>query len=168
MPTQHYEWGQDGSIPEIGEHSLAKHRIIQEYVSRYIKILSANPRQTYLNLTIVDGFCGGGLYSYKNEIVQGSPLILLRAVKATEAEISILRRNDFKINADFFFIDEAPHHCQLLRREIEQSEFKSELDRTINIYPKQFEEVAPRIINFIKDIVSKWILLIIMKLEFQI
>lgn len=150
MPKKHYDWGQDGSIPEIGEHSLAKHRIIDEYVSRYIKILSANPRQPYLNLTIVDGFCGGGLYTYGTETVPGSPLILLRAVKAAEAELSILRRNDFKINADFFFIDENPYHCQFLRREIWKSEFKDELDKTIRIIPNQFEAVVPEINKFIK------------------
>jgi three-Cys-motif partner protein len=150
MPNKHYEWGSDGSIPKIGEHSLAKHRIIEDYVGRYLKILTSNVRQPYLNLTIVDGFCGGGLYSYKNEEVYGSPLILLRTIRAVEAELSASRRNGFKINADFFFVDEILNHCKFLEDQIQKSEFKKELGQSVHIRNNQFENAAPEIINLIK------------------
>jgi len=81
----------------------------------------------------VDGFCGGGLYSYKNEEVYGSPLILLRTIRAVEAELSASRRNGFKINVDFFFIDKISNHCKFLEDQIKKGEYKRELEKSIHM-----------------------------------
>jgi hypothetical protein len=61
MPKKEYGWA-GGNVPIIGEHSLAKHRILREYVQRYIEILTQNPRIDRLRLTLVDAFAGGGIY----------------------------------------------------------------------------------------------------------
>jgi hypothetical protein len=60
MAVKHYDWKLGLPPPKIGAHSVAKHDVFASYIERYIDILSSNPRRRELNLTIVDGFCGGG------------------------------------------------------------------------------------------------------------
>ncbi|GLI95326.1 three-Cys-motif partner protein TcmP [Methylocystis echinoides] len=105
MPRKHYGWEIGGPLPEIGLHSVAKHQVFASYVDRYIRILSAHPAMRELNLTVVDGFCGGGKYALEGQVIDGSPLVLLGAVRATEAAMSIGRKSGFRVKADFFFVD---------------------------------------------------------------
>ena len=57
-----YHW-EKGNIPLIDLHSIKKHEIIQKYIFEYIRIVGGlNYHQKYLDLTLIDGFCGGGIY----------------------------------------------------------------------------------------------------------
>lgn len=88
MARKHYDWKIGQMLPEIGKHSLAKHMVFGRYVDRYIRILSPQPAKRELNLTVVDGFCGGGKYTCYGKVVDGSPLVLLNSVRATEAAMA--------------------------------------------------------------------------------
>ena len=77
---KHYDWKIGAPLPELKPHSRAKHTILDAYVRRYVEICTATPVQEVLNLTIVDGFSGGGRYQMAGEKFEGSPLILLRAI----------------------------------------------------------------------------------------
>jgi three-Cys-motif partner protein len=81
MNHDHHTWRIGEELPQIRGHSLAKHRVLKAYLERYVSVLSANPRQEQLKLTLVDGFAGGGLYldSRTKEERPGSPLIMLVA-----------------------------------------------------------------------------------------
>ena len=61
MPSKQYGWG-TGDVPKIAPHSLAKHRILREYVQRYIHVLTAAPGMDLFRISLVDGFAGGGEY----------------------------------------------------------------------------------------------------------
>ena len=76
-----YEWKLDQPLPVLGAHSVAKHNIFEQYLQIYIERLTSTPSQTMLNLTIVDGFSGGGLYRRGSAEIDGSPLRLLAAVE---------------------------------------------------------------------------------------
>ena len=86
MPQKHYEWELGDGLPEIGAHSLAKHRILRRYIERYIEIVTAISWQEQLSITFVDGYAGGGRYAFGRETVPGSPLILLEAVVAARSQ----------------------------------------------------------------------------------
>lgn len=150
MAQKHYGWSVNGPLPEIGRHSLAKHRVFAEYVDRYIRILSAHPAKRELNLTIVDGFCGGGKYALGNTVIDGSPLVLLKSVRATEAQMSLSRQNGFSVRADFFFIDKQKDHIDFLTSEISKTAFKAELGKRIWLATASFESQAPMVIKAIK------------------
>lgn len=77
-----YDWKLGQRPPLLGAHSVAKHDIFEQYIKIYIERLTRTPAQTTLNLTIVDGFSGGGLYQVGSRQVDGSPLRLLTAVNA--------------------------------------------------------------------------------------
>ncbi|HEV2561009.1 MAG TPA: three-Cys-motif partner protein TcmP [Rhizomicrobium sp.] len=140
MPKSHYGWEVGGVLPDIGSHSLAKHRIIRKYVERYIEILTAISWQEQLNITFVDGYAGGGRYAFGAATVPGSPLILLEAVAQAEAQLDASRAKGFRINAEFIFIDSDPKHVEFLREEILKSPYASNLDSTIRIWCGDFNE----------------------------
>ena len=150
MPQKNYEWKLGQRPPDIGAHSLAKHRILRRYIERYIEIVTATSWQEQLNITFVDGYSGGGRYAFGRETVPGSPLILLEAVAAAEAKLNAARPKGFRINADFLFVDQNPDHTEFLRAEIAQSPFKSELDRSIRIWTADFNERVEDVIQAVR------------------
>ncbi|WP_081837624.1 three-Cys-motif partner protein TcmP [Xanthobacter sp. 91] len=150
MAIKHYDWKLGQPLPKIGTHSIAKHDVFARYIERYINILSSNPRRRELNLTVVDGFCGGGAYQHGSTIVAGSPLRLLRAVKAAEAGLTITRQNGFATKSQFFFIDKRHEHTEFLSHELLNSEFKRNIGKSIFISTGLFEEKVTEIIQAIK------------------
>lgn len=148
--AKHYSWKVGEPLPVLGAHSLAKHQVFETYTSRYIHILSPMLAKRELNLTIVDGFCGGGAYSFQNSFVAGSPLLLLRSVQAAEVELAAARQHGFKVKADFFFIDQNKHHTEFLQSELENSEFSKDVGKTIHIKTDSFNNQARGIISAVK------------------
>ena len=140
MATKHYEWRIGEPPPIIGEHSQAKHRIIDRYLRRYIEICTSTPVQEQLNITIVDGYCGGGRYQFSGSDVLGSPMVLLEAVAAMQDKLNKTRKKGFEIKTDFLFVDLNRHHTDFLRAEIEQSSYADRLDKTIHIWTDDFNE----------------------------
>jgi three-Cys-motif partner protein len=151
MAKKHYGWTLGASLPTLGAHSLAKHQVFEEYTQRYIKILSPTPAKRELNLSIIDGFCGGGEYNLDGATVPGSPILLLGAVKKAETELAVARKHGFEVRADYFFIDRKKSHIEFLRDRLENSQFSSEIGRSIHLRRDAFENQAHSIIKAIKD-----------------
>lgn len=138
MAKKHYHWRIGEAPPEIGNHSRAKHRILDQYLRRYVEVCTATPVQERLNLTIVDGYCGGGRYSFRGESVAGSPLVLLNTIAEMEGALNRLRPKGFEIRTEFIFIDLHRYHTDFLRAEIEASAFSDRLDKSIHIWTDDF------------------------------
>jgi three-Cys-motif partner protein len=87
MGHENHLWRIGSPPPLIRPHSLAKHRVLRAYLEKYVSVLTANPKQETMRLTLVDGFAGGGKYldSRTKEERPGSPLIMLEAMKAAES-----------------------------------------------------------------------------------
>lgn len=58
-----YTW--KNGLEAIAQHSIAKHRILQAYLTEYFKVLMAGRRDEF-KLTLVDGFAGGGMYYHED------------------------------------------------------------------------------------------------------
>jgi three-Cys-motif partner protein len=150
MPKKHYDWKIGEALPEIGAHSIAKHKVFARYIDRYIRILSSSPARRELNLTIIDGFCGGGKYAYGDSTLEGSPLVLLRAVSETESALAVTRQNGFAVKSSFFFVDKLEDHIDFLRFEIQKTRFLDEIGKSIQLVTAPFEAYAATIIKRIK------------------
>jgi three-Cys-motif partner protein len=138
MSKNHYHWKVGEKLPRLGQHSRAKHRILDRYIRRYIEVCTATPVQEKLNLTIVDGYCGGGRYQYFGEEVHGSPLVVLNAIAEMENTLNKIRPKGFEIRTNFIFIDLHRFHTDFLRTEIEESSFRDQLDKSIFIWTADF------------------------------
>lgn len=101
MTKKHYEWELGGTPPEILRHSQVKHDLLRDYLVDYFLTLVTNPRQDRIQLTIVDGFCGGGLYRDKSgREAPGSPIVILQAVKEAQARVMLAKQRHKPIEFD--------------------------------------------------------------------
>lgn len=141
-----YLWLPGRPLPQLEAHSEAKHQIFRAYLNAYINRLTRRPEQDRLRLTIVDGFCGGGIYSDSdgNE-VPGSPMILLQEVAAAQAAVRLERHKPFDLSVDFYFVDAQLSHCVMLQEQINNSSFAPMLNNTIKIIHGSFADVYERI-----------------------
>jgi three-Cys-motif partner protein len=148
--TGHYEWKVGKPPPMLGDHSVAKHDIFEQYVRIYIERLTRTPSQTMLNLTIVDGFSGGGLYRLRGRKVDGSPLRLLRAVEAADHTLKAARAKGFSVRADFFFVDENAEHIAFLGDLLVRRGYGPRIGQDIFVKCSQFEDACPAILRHIQ------------------
>lgn len=151
MAIKHYSW--KSGPDEIQQHSIAKHKILQSYLSAYFQTLvgSGQPRDEF-KLTLVDGFAGGGLYYHADtrELVKGSPFILLNAEREAEFEINRTRTKPVRLDISHFFI-EANRHAHLhLRKVLEEEGHGFRIGKNIFVRHGLFQEEAAAIIEFIK------------------
>jgi three-Cys-motif partner protein len=150
MSSKHYEWKIGKPLPALGEHSVAKHTIFDQYVEIYIERLTRTPGQTMLNLTIVDGFCGGGLYRHDANEADGSPLRLLTAVERAEQSLKSIRSKGFTVRADFFFVDENSEHIKFLQDLLIKRGYGQRIGKDIFLQCSLFDDACSGIIEHIR------------------
>jgi three-Cys-motif partner protein len=151
MSKKHYDWRIGEPLPLLGDHSVAKHEISEQYLGIYIERLTRTFSQTMLNLTIVDGFCGGGLYRHGSSEADGSPLRLLRAVEEADQALKAARIKGFQVRADFIFVDENADHIAFLRDLLIKRGYDSRLGNDIFLHCSTFEDACPGIISRIQS-----------------
>lgn len=62
-----------------------------------------------LRLSIIDGFCGGGCYQTEDEaLTDGSPILMMRAVREARLLLNQDRRIPRNINVEYSFVDILP------------------------------------------------------------
>jgi three-Cys-motif partner protein len=152
MPSKQYGWG-NGGIPEIAPHSLAKHRILREYVQRYIQVLTTAPGMDVFRITLVDGFAGGGEYEDRRTgvICPGSPQILIDAVRAAEAVVNASRNKPVKIDARFIFVEKDPAVVAYLREVLRKRGDQPNDDGVVRVLEGAFEGHLDAVISSIKS-----------------
>lgn len=101
-----YHWKIGFRPPLLDRHSQTKHDIVEDYVRRYVLKLMAPANIPELRLTLIDGFCGGGCYeTEEGGITDGSPLLMMRAVREARAILNQTRRIQRRINVEYIFVD---------------------------------------------------------------
>ncbi len=121
MARKHYEWCLSEEPPLLGQHSIAKHNVLREYLEKYVSVLAARPQQRQLKLTLVDGFSGGGAYRHwqTNERITGSPLIMIDAMRAAQADANARRDTvPFELDVEYVFIEKKKQTVAFLENEL--------------------------------------------------
>lgn len=145
-----YDWKIGAPLPALGEHSAAKHEIFDRYIEAYIRTVTKNHLQRGLNLTIVDGFCGGGRYAFHRQEVDGSPLRMLAAVERADTALVEARVNGFDLKVDFVFVDENKDHVDFLRDILGQRGYGARIGGDIRVIHSTFEAACPEILARIR------------------
>ncbi|MGD0958632.1 MAG: three-Cys-motif partner protein TcmP [Methylomonas sp.] len=151
-----YIWQIGKPLPFIDKHSQTKHTIIEEYVKQYILTLMAPVNIPELRLTIIDGFCGGGCYQTENkEIVDGSPVLMMRAVREARGNLNLTRRNLRHINVKYFFIDILPDTTKflghILKAKLEENAIELDDYQKVDIITNDFMKYLPELLEKIKQ-----------------
>lgn len=111
-----YLWRIGSPPPLLDRHSQTKHNIVEEYVRRYVLKLMAQANIPELRLSLIDGFCGGGCYqTEEGGLADGSPLLMMRAVREARMLLNQDRRVPRSINVEYLFVDILPDTTNYLR-----------------------------------------------------
>lgn len=119
----HYDWIWGNSPPLLKRHSEVKHALLRNYLVDYFLTLVSMPQQDKIQLTIVDGFCGGGLYRNESgQEVPGSPLVILDAIREAEVLVNVRqeRRKPIKIDVELICIDDCSYALDYLGRVLDE------------------------------------------------
>jgi len=119
----HYDWMLGNPPPLLKRHSEVKHALLRNYLVDYFLTLVSLPQQDKIQLTIVDGFCGGGLYiNESGKEVPGSPLVILEAIREAELLINVRqeRRKPVQIDVELICIDQSGLALSYLRHILEE------------------------------------------------
>lgn len=151
MPNKEYEWSTIDNPPPIDPHSLAKHRVLEEYLRRYIRKLTLNPATRKLRLHIIDGFAGGAIYrrADNNEIHFGSPIIIHRAVKDEVARINESRIIPFELELHLYLVEHKPINVSVLKAVLDNHGIAHDCEgnETTTVINGKFENYKDKLIE---------------------
>jgi three-Cys-motif partner protein len=150
MAKRHYDWS-DGPA-EIDAHSQTKHEILVEYLIRYFEQRTLNARgRDLFRITLIDGFCGGGLYKLRGtqQIIHGSPLRILKAVEAAQKRVNIGRTKPLHLDVQYVFIDKNKPAVEHLRQLLKEEGYEPMLDKSIHLICDTFHSSSERVLKMI-------------------
>lgn len=147
-----YKWA-NNEIPIIDAHSINKHKVLGDYLRKYLLIVGGNPyHRSSLVLTLVDGFAGGGLYrTDSGHLHEGSPLLLLKTCEATAYEIAQSKNMDFRLDAQYIFIEKEKQILNFLKDTLKQKGYDSRIEKDIFLIENKFEMAIDTIIKHIEN-----------------
>ncbi|MFK4708105.1 three-Cys-motif partner protein TcmP [Roseateles asaccharophilus] len=128
-----------------------KHAVLRDYLVDYFLTLVARPEQDQIKITIVDGFCGGGLYLNEDgKEVVGSPVVILEAIK--EAKVRVMgatnRRKDIHFDVQLLCVDANKSALQHLRQVLTDRGYADQLARSeIELVEGEFANHAPALVQ---------------------
>lgn len=146
-----FSWKVGAPPPKIEPHSERKLAVIERYLQVYFDTVVRDPRMDNLNITFVDGFCGGGMYAAKNGPRTGSPMSILNGVFEAAVKLNQGRQKPIRIDASYHFGDESRDHIEHLAEVLRTSQFGENVGRNIHLHNSSFVEVLPRIIAEIRS-----------------
>lgn len=113
--SEKYVWVPGSPPPPLDPHSVVKHDIVREYLSRYVHVLMSNYLMDKLVLSVVDGFAGGGEYvGSSGEFVPGSPQIVIDALTEQEVLLNVGREKPRKLDVRYYFVEKMASSLQYL------------------------------------------------------
>lgn len=153
MGKKHYEWVVSETPPKLGAHSIAKHNVLAAYLEKYVAVVAARKVQEQLKITLVDGFCGGGAYCHweTSDLLPGSPFIMYEAMQRAERDAQAGRHKPFRLDVEFFFIDENPQTIAYLKNEFSDDQSARIYSNVTNVLCENFSTQLDRIIARIKQ-----------------
>lgn len=150
----HYRWSVGGSLPFLLRHSEVKHSLLRDYLVDYFLTLFRSPGQDQIQLTLIDGFCGGGRYvNERNEVVPGSPLVILQSLKEAEARLYETHqlRKAIVFDVELICVDEDPSAIDHLRHVLVEEGHEEKLrDGSIKLLEGDFVSNSGAILQEVK------------------
>ncbi len=144
-----FKWRPDEAPPNIEGHSHAKLKVFRAYLRAYFDRLNVKPQREEFKLDLVDGFAGGGTFTRGEEVVSGTPLIMLEEADEAKARLNAERRKPLRVNCKYYFIDKETAHTNHLRKVLAHRDYDLS-DENIAIRNNRFENEVDDILNSIR------------------
>jgi three-Cys-motif partner protein len=144
-----YVWDPCGPPPPIEDHSLAKHDVLDQYLRRYVEVVTVNVARDNLKITLIDGFSGGGKYTNSSgELHLGSPLRMIHAMSDAEIVANERRNKDFTLDAAFLFLEEDGRTLDYLRNAVREDPLghhylgQGKVEFILGSFHEQYEKIT--------------------------
>lgn len=151
MPSgKHYDWTEGPA--ELDPHSLTKHSVLADYIRRYIEQRTLNGRgREVFKVTLVDGFCGGGLYHVRGQdkLVDGSPLRMLQAVEEARQIINADRTKPIDLQVQYVFVDVSTPAVRHLEALLRERGYEAQIGKTIHLINSEFSQASDRVMALV-------------------
>jgi three-Cys-motif partner protein len=137
-----YVWSVGSAPPPLDPHSVVKHEIVREYLSRYVQVLMSNYLIDKLVLSVVDGFAGGGEYSAggTGDFAPGSPQIVLDTLAEQEALLNVGREKPRTIDVRYYFVEKKKTNLQYLNALLTNRYGTARMGKDILTLPGTFQK----------------------------
>jgi three-Cys-motif partner protein len=150
LAKKHYDWT-DGPA-EIDAHSLTKHEVLVDYLRRYFEQRTLNARgRDVFRITLVDGFCGGGLYTLKStgQEILGSPLRMLAAVEEAQILVNQGRKKPVALQVQYVFVDHDASAVRHLETVLRLRGYGESLGSTIHLITSEFGQASDQVLRLV-------------------
>ncbi len=141
-----FNWHPEDPPPEIEAHSKAKLTVLRSYLRAYFDRLGANPHRDAFRLDLVDGFAGGGTFRDGDEIVSGTPLIMLEESEAAKSRLNRGRTKRLDFDFKYYFVDVATAHTDHLRKVLGERGYRMDGEGIV-VRNCKFEDAVDDIIS---------------------
>ena len=145
-----FRWHPDEPPPRIEPHSKAKLAVLRSYLRAYFDRLNASPFRETFKLHLIDGFAGGGTFLDGDQVVSGTPLIMLEEALAAEERLNCARIKRLSIDCRFCFVDVASAHVDHLRKALNERGHDPDDDR-IAVRNARFQDEVDSILDDIRS-----------------
>ncbi|MBD2098476.1 three-Cys-motif partner protein TcmP [Trichocoleus sp. FACHB-591] len=145
-------WSADGShLPNVHAHTKVKHRVLENYVQNWIETLTGHGAHGAKTVTLIDGFCGGGMYKDADGLWEGSSIRMLQKVQEGLDNVR-LRKPWHELDAEFIFIDNKKAHTKCLELQLKDAGFEHLLvNGKCKILTGRFEKHLEYCLNRVKE-----------------
>ena len=113
------KWDTDGKIPPVEPYTKVKHQLLESYLRDWVETITGNCRFGPKQVTLVDGFCGGGIYRDGESRWEGSPIRMIRAVE--NGWKAVKERKPYQdLDIAYLFVDRVQEHINCLKQQVKE------------------------------------------------
>lgn len=141
-----FSWHPNGHPPSIEPHSKAKLDVLRSYLRAYFDRLNVKPNREKFKLDLVDGFAGGGTFRDGDDIVLGTPLIMLKEFQEAVERLNQNRTKSLNFDCKFYFVDKEAAHTDHLQKVLKEREYVVDDDKIV-VRNRRFEEEVDNILT---------------------
>jgi three-Cys-motif partner protein len=155
MGKEEKGWSADGSfIPTLEVHTKKKHEILTDYLHDWVVTLCGNHPLMEKKITIVDGFCGGGIYNDTETEKKwfGSPIRILKSIEAGLKDVLEKKKKpNFKLDFLLICIDENKEHLGCLKNTLVDAGYEKYIGKEIIILHSKFDLAIDKVMQKVDE-----------------
>lgn len=145
------KWTVDGLMLDIDHHTRTKHLLLESYLQDWVETLTGNCKIGTGQVTLIDGFCGGGIYRDGDSFWEGSPIRMIRAIEASWQKVK--ERKPYQdLDIAYLFVDAQKEHTECLKQQIREAGFGELLDTgRCRVVTGDFEDQLEGCLNWVRQ-----------------
>ena len=146
-------WTTSGQMLDLQPHTEIKHRLLESYLEDWlIKLAGSGVFRSTKTVTLVDAFCGGGVYRDGISEKPGSPIRMIRAIEKGWQAVKESQPYKDKLNIAYRFVDSRQEHTDCLKQEIRKAGYGHLLDQGVcQVVTSNFEDDFDTCLDWVQE-----------------